>query len=178
MGLQRLLQTDAVWSRRLSIPEHRGGLRSAAALLAHSGDSWFWLLGLGLVWLASPAWRSLALRVGVSVLLLAAVVLAVKFLVRRPRPAGEWGAIYRNTDPHSFPSGHAARAGLLVCLVWLWGPVWLALFFTSWAPLMSLARVGLGVHYISDVAAGLALGLLAGLLIGAGGPALLPVLFG
>ncbi len=120
----------------------------------------------------------LALRVGASVLLLAAVVLAVKFLVRRPRPAGQWGAIYRNTDPHSFPSGHAARAALLASLGWLWGPAWLALILTFWAPLMSLARVGLGVHYLSDIAAGLALGLLAGLLIGAGGPALLPTFFG
>ena len=48
-----------------------------------------------------------------GILGLAGVVLAIKFLVRRERPQGEWGGIYRNTDPHSFPSGHAARAFLI-----------------------------------------------------------------
>ena len=60
------------------------------------------------------SWRS-------GILILAALVLAIKFLVRRQRPEGEWGAIYRNTDPHSFPSGHAARAVLLAGLFWARG---------------------------------------------------------
>ncbi len=38
---------------------------------------------------------------------LAVIVLAIKFSIRRRRPEGEWGAMYRKTDPHSFPSGHA-----------------------------------------------------------------------
>jgi undecaprenyl-diphosphatase len=95
------------------------------------------------------------------------VVLVLKLLIRRRRPPGEWGAIYRNTDPHSFPSGHAARAAMLAVLLCAWGPTWAAPVAIAWAPLVSLARVALGVHYLSDVIAGGVLGLAAGVLAAA-----------
>ena len=43
------------------------------------------------------------------------------------------------------------------------GPGWLAVILCIWAPLVSLARVAMGVHYASDVAAGALLGVLIGL---------------
>jgi len=91
---------------------------------------------------------------------LAGIVLGIKFIVRRRRPAGEWGAIYRNTDPHSFPSGHAARAILLAVLSWTFGLQPLAWILTLGVPLVSLARVSMGVHYLIDVIAGWLLGFL------------------
>ena len=96
---------------------------------------------------------------------LAVVVLCIKFLVRRRRPEGEWGGFYRKTDPHSFPSGHAARAFLIAVLVIGLGPAWLAAILCIWAPLVCLARVAMGVHYLSDILAGMLIGLLAGMLI-------------
>ena len=68
----------------------------------------------------------------------------------------------RNTDPHSFFSGHAARAILLAVLAAAWGPPWLAISLVVWAPLVGLSRVAMGLHYLSDVLAGAALGLIAG----------------
>lgn len=100
-----------------------------------------------------------------GILVLAMLVLAVKFSVRRSRPPGEWGAIYRNTDPHSFPSGHAARAALLAVMALGLGPAWFAILILVWVPLVSLARVAMGVHYLSDVMAGMVLGIVIGLLI-------------
>jgi membrane-associated phospholipid phosphatase len=85
----------------------------------------------------------------------AVLVLLVKFSVRRQRPAGEWGQIYRSSDPHSFPSGHAARAAMLAVLAAGLGPAWLAGLLLVWAPLVGLARVAMGVHYLSDVVAGM-----------------------
>ncbi len=156
---QRALQWDARLTRRLRIAERPGPLRRAAAFLAHSGDSWFWFAGLAGVWLlGSTSWKQRALVMLGSVFVLAVLVLGVKFTVRRSRPAGEWGAIYRATDPHSFPSGHAARAVLLAVLAWGMGPLWLAVALTVWAPLVALARVAMGVHYLSDVVAGGLLG--------------------
>jgi membrane-associated phospholipid phosphatase len=35
-----------------------------------------------------------------------------------------------------------------------------------WAPLVALARVAMGVHYVSDVIGGLLIGAAAGLLLG------------
>ncbi len=157
------LETDARWSQRLRVAEQPGWRRRAAAILAHSGDSWFWGLGLALVWWrGAPAWRSIAGNTFVAVACLALVVLVIKFLVRRRRPQGEWGAIYRNTDPHSFPSGHAARAFLLAALGTGWAPAWMAVLLWIWAPLVALARVAMGLHYLSDVVAGVVLGLAAG----------------
>jgi undecaprenyl-diphosphatase len=92
----------------------------------------------------------------------AVVVMAIKFTVRRSRPEGEWGRIYRSTDPHSFPSGHAARAAMLAVLGLGLGPAWLGIALLIWAPLVGLARVVLGVHYPSDVAAGMVLGAVMG----------------
>ena len=158
-----LLDLDARLTQRLRIAERPGLLRSLAAFLAHSGDSWFWAAGLVLIWLlGSPDWRRRALFLLISIILLAALVLLVKFSVRRRRPAGEWGGIYRSTDPHSFPSGHAARAAMLAVLGLGLGPPWFGIVLVLWAPLVSLARVAMGLHYLSDVVAGVLLGVLAG----------------
>lgn len=169
MNLRALLEADARWSRRLLVAEAPGPRRTLAALLAHSGDSWFWGLGLGATWfLGDSAWKAWALRMLVAIVLTALVVMALKFTFRRRRPEGEWGAIYRLTDPHSFPSGHAARAFLLATLTLAWGPGWLAALLLPWAPLVALARVAMGVHYLSDVVAGAALGLVIGLALALG----------
>ncbi len=160
---QRLLAWDAAWSRRLRVAERPGVLRTAAAMLAHSGDSWFWFVGLGLVWLrGDAAWKMRALVALVAVFVTAVGVMALKFTIRRRRPAGEWGGIYRATDPHSFPSGHAARAFLLAVLAWGMGTGWLAVVLAVWALLVALARVAMGVHYLSDVLAGMVVGLTMG----------------
>jgi undecaprenyl-diphosphatase len=163
MSLQRLLALDTRLSMRMRVAEQKGPLRNLAVILAHSGDSWFWLLGLvGVFYWGSAYWKVRALVLAAGVVFTAVLVMGIKFTVRRRRPAGEWGDIYRKTDPHSFPSGHAARAIMLaVIALWL-GPLWLALLLFLWAPLVSLARVAMGVHYVLDVLAGTVLGVLMG----------------
>jgi undecaprenyl-diphosphatase len=154
---------DARLSAKMRVAERPGLLRTVAAVLAHSGDSWFWWAGLALLWWRGNLfWRPWALLVLLSIIGLAVIVLAIKFTIRRRRPEGEWGAIYRSTDPHSFPSGHAARVILIAVLAIGLGPGWLAMLLCVWAPLVALARVTMGVHYLSDVAAGTVLGAIAG----------------
>jgi undecaprenyl-diphosphatase len=130
-----------------------------------SGDSWFWWAGLALLaWLGGQFWRPWALAVLASIVALAVIVLVIKFSIRRRRPEGEWGSFYRSTDPHSFPSGHAARAVLIAVLAIGLGPGWLAILLCIWAPLVALARVAMGVHYVSDILAGGIVGLIAGII--------------
>lgn len=161
--MNRLLELDARLSADLRVAERPGILRSCAALLAHSGDSWFWWAGLVLLgWRGDAFWRPWAIRVLVCILVLAVLILAVKFAIRRPRPEGDWGAIYRITDPHSFPSGHAARVILIAILATGMGPGWLAVVLWVWAPLVALSRVAMGLHYLSDIVAGAFLGVLGG----------------
>jgi undecaprenyl-diphosphatase len=164
--MQRLLEQDAQLSTSLRFAEQSSIVRILAVILAHSGDSWFWLLGLGLVWLlGDPAWKHRVVVMAAGVVLTAVIVMLVKFSVRRRRPEGQWGQIYRSTDPHSFPSGHAARVVMLAVLAQALGPAWFASALLLWAPLVGLARVMMGVHYLSDVIAGMALGVVMGLAV-------------
>ncbi len=158
-----LLDLDARLSNRMRVAEKPSTLRNIAIILAHSGDSWFWGAALIILWFLSDAsWKQWAVVLFVGISLMAVLVMAIKFIVRRRRPEGEWGGIYRNTDPHSFPSGHAARAFLIAVLGSALGPPWLAAVLWIWAPLVALARVAMGVHYLSDVLAGSLLGIVVG----------------
>ncbi len=164
--ISRLLELDRRWSAALLLPVSSRLARGAAALLAHSGDSWFWGAGLVLVWLLSDAgWKDWALRLFIAIGVTAAMVTGLKFIIRRQRPQGEWGAIYRKADPHSFPSGHAARAVLIALLIVSWGPSWLVPLILVWAPLVPLARVAMGLHYISDTVAGALFGALVAAIV-------------
>jgi membrane-associated phospholipid phosphatase len=159
MSFRSLLELDARFSDQLRVAEKPGILRNIAIVLAHSGDSWFWALALIIGWfLSNSIWKHWEVVEFFGILGLAGVVLVIKFLVRRKRPEGEWGGIYRNTDPHSFPSGHAARAFLIAVVASALAPLWLAALLWVWAPLVALARVAMGVHYLSDVVAGAILG--------------------
>ncbi len=164
-GLRTLLDLDRRWSTKLRIAEKPGTTRTLAILLAHSGDSWFWGAGLALIWwLGTNVWKWRAGLMVLAIAVTAVCVMVIKVAVRRRRPAGEWGKVYRSTDPHSFPSGHAARMMMLWALSIHIGPPWLALLLTAWAPLVALARVAMGVHYLSDVVGGGLLGLTIGAL--------------
>ena len=73
-----MIELDAHLSERIRIAEKPGPLRSLAAILAHSGDSWFWLAGLGLLWwLGTDYWKKIALTLIIAILLTALVVFIV-----------------------------------------------------------------------------------------------------
>jgi undecaprenyl-diphosphatase len=164
--LQRIQELDDRFAESSQLKEQPRIIRAIAVVLAHSGDSWFWVVGLGLLWwLGTDYWKRLALVMLIGIVITALIVLLIKFTVRRRRPEGEWGRIYRSTDPHSFPSGHAARSAMLAVIALGLGPIWLGLSLLLWAPLVSLARIILGVHYPSDILAGMALGIILGVLI-------------
>ena len=163
--MEKLIRIDTEYSQSARIPEDKPGLKKAAAFLAHSGDSWFWGAGLVLLWFVSPQpWRPQIALLFLGIIFTALTVLAIKFLVKRPRPEGEWGQIYRSSDPHSFPSGHAARAAMLTTLMFLSGLWWIGLIMVVWTILMDLSRVGLGVHYFSDILGGTLIGVVMGFL--------------
>jgi undecaprenyl-diphosphatase len=165
MSFRSLLELDARLSDQLRVAERPGLLRNISIFFAHSGDSWFWAVGLILLWFLGDAfWKEWAVAMAAGIAGLIVIVLMIKFSIRRRRPEGQWGGIYRNTDPHSFPSGHAARAFLIAVIATGLGPAWLAILLWIWAPLVSLARVAMGVHYASDIVAGALVGILVGLI--------------
>jgi len=157
------------WDERLAQALQRPVVSSAwvrrlALVLAHSGDGWFWFPGLALAaWWSRGASRAALVHTLLTLLAVALVVTLLKHLVRRPRPQSPWGNIYRKTDPHSFPSGHAARGAALMVLAWVYLPSPWAALVSLWAVGLAWSRAAIGVHYPSDVLAGGLLGVLLAL---------------
>ena len=135
-----------------------------AAFFAYSGDSWLWCGVLFILWLFADGDRERTLAYwGGTIALTACFVFVLKRVIARARPEGDWGSVYRKTDPYSFPSGHSVRAGLILMLaIYTFDNPWIIACFALWAVLMMLARVMTGVHYLSDVIAGFAIGILIG----------------
>ena len=89
----------------------------------------------------------------------------LKIIVARPRPfVGLNNSLVENLNPNmSFPSGHAVSVFSLVRLM-----DFNKIIFYLWmliAIIISISRVYLGVHYLSDVIAGALIGLLIGELV-------------
>ena len=98
-----------------------------------------------------------------AVLVPQGLTIALSFLFRRKRPyevaPDMWHLPIRVYTP-SFPSGHATMAfATATFLVWYWHPVvWLAILIYLIAILVALARVVVGVHYLTAVVAGAVIG--------------------
>ena len=162
--MEQIRSLDYKISNFLRIAENPGIFRAIAASFAHSGDSWICLAVTFLIWyFGDPAWKYRMLFITIAFMTTALVVMIIKFIVRRKRPEGEWGGMYRKTDPYSFPSGHAAR-GLLIGVVALGlGPPVFGITLMIWGPIVGLARIAMGVHFFSDVLAGWIVGGILGI---------------
>lgn len=116
----------------------------------------------------SPRWKlaSASALVAAAVALLANQV--ISHLWERPRPFTTHAALThvlsaRTTDP-SFPSDHAAAAFAIAFAVFAFSRRAGALFLAA-ATLISLSRIALGMHYPSDVVAGVLVGLASATLV-------------
>jgi membrane-associated phospholipid phosphatase len=155
----RIASFDAAITAPLALPEKRKVPRVLALLIAHSGDSPVWAAVFAAVWLlGDPQWRAVVILAVVGMIAVEMVVIIVKMSVKRLRPAGSFGAIYRKTDPYSFPSGHAARAAMLIILSGLYCPTLVFAGILLWSPVMLFSRIAIGIHYVLDIVAGLVLG--------------------
>lgn len=166
VGQQELSRGDpsvASW-----LAAHRTGwLTRAMQAVTWLGSGWVTVPVLVVAALLLPVWRdrrrTLALVLAVS-LGSALLVTVGKLLTVRPRPV--IGEVLTTATGYAFPSGHSAQAaaayGVLALLVSLRVGraakplVWLAA--TALALLVGFSRLYLGVHWLTDVLAGYALG--------------------
>jgi membrane-associated phospholipid phosphatase len=161
-----LQSVDEALTRPLTLPARPGLARGLATTLAHSGDIYIWVGLMVLAWFfAGEQWRAPAAVVVAGLAVAEVAVVGIKTIVRRKRPPGTGGGIYRKVDPYSFPSGHAARATMLCILAWHFGPAGAFIGILAWSPIMVLSRIAIGIHYVFDVLAGALLGWLLTVLL-------------
>ena len=163
--LQTLARLDHEISRRLTLKPNPVALRRLAAVGAHLGDGWLWIVGSAIALMfGAPSIRRLALWLAVGVLLSVGVGSGIKYIVRRPRPSDLSGFYSQRMDNYSFPSGHAIRVACIAVVLGIAFPQWSASLIL-YASLVALCRVSLGIHYLSDVLVGLTLGTLGACLV-------------
>jgi undecaprenyl-diphosphatase len=159
-----------VWDRPITeaaIGARTGWLNGLAGAVSRFGSTPVVLTVAALA--AAAAWprcRRLSLAIVVVALARPLVEFGFKELIDRPRPASD--QLVRGRGP-SFPSGHpfatAASWGLVPLVVALYTQrrtVWWTVAAAVWALAVAVAasRVWLGVHWTSDVVAGLLLAVL------------------
>jgi len=116
------------------------------------------------VWFWSKESKKLALR-GLFSIILAWPIFStiIGKLVNRPRPfevSGVQELLFHRPD-YSFPSDHAAALFALAFSFWFSGAKKLALGVFAYALVISFFRVATGIHWPSDILAGIVIGLIA-----------------
>ena len=161
---ERVGALDRAWLVGLSRRDAPGWLDRLLRLVTHAGGARA-TLTFSLLLLALPGTRALGVATALANLASHLAVQALKRSVvrRRPHLHGDFDPLAAVPDAFSFPSGHTAAVTAVVFpLLLARHPLGLALLPV--VPLVAASRVYLRVHYVTDVAAGFALGLAAALI--------------
>lgn len=174
---------DRVLDRIINI--HRPKLDKIMILFSKCGTGGTIWWAICFPFLVSNEWRATGINfiLGLCIAHLCGQII-IKNIVKRPRPCHKLDdddLIVDRPRYYSFPSGHTAASfafagvSLLRCQVITFIPIIIL------ASLISFSRIYLRVHYLTDVLAGLVLGLICGIgsvyLFNAVFPSLIPGLF-
>lgn len=129
------------------------------------GDAgWFWI-ALSVILLIPKRTRKIGAAALISLLIGALITnVALKNLVARTRPYEVIDGLILLVDPQhdfSFPSGHSCASFAAAMVYYKMIPKKYGVPAVILATLIALSRLYVGVHYPSDVAAGILIGILA-----------------
>ncbi len=127
------------------------------------------IVGLNLILLLSrnPSLKFVGAQMAVTLIISQSITYIVKAGLKRTRPydaqeaINTYGMVLRD---HSFPSGHSSASFSVAMVLALNFPKW-ALVFLILAFFVAISRVYLGVHYGSDIVAGIVLAILVSLVV-------------
>ncbi len=136
-------------------------ITSVAKLVSRLGDGYLYVLLAGMIfWLDTVSGNSFMYTALLAFAIELPLYLLLKNSIRRPRPKESiigFKPSHKPSDQFSFPSGHTAAAFLFATLLsYFYPPIMVVAFIV--AGMIGLSRVLLGVHYPSDIAAGILLG--------------------
>ncbi|XP_010739813.2 phospholipid phosphatase 6 [Larimichthys crocea] len=141
-----------------------GSIRPLVRLVEFSGHVIPWLVGTVYTLLRGEnvAEQEIMLNLALALLLDLLLVRVVKTLVRRRMPVQNRSDILSTffVERYSFPSGHATRAAMCArfLLAQQVDTASMRVLVVGWATLVSLSRLLLARHYVTDVGFGLAMG--------------------
>lgn len=162
--ISQLHQWDHICFHNLFERSERTFTRRAFRAISHTADGWLYpFLPATLFFFNHPKAGAFFLAGMLAFVIELPLYRWIKNGVRRRRPFNKLEGIKNKVvppDEFSFPSGHSSAAFMIATLTSYYFPH-LTVPAYAWAMLVGCSRVVLGVHYPSDVLAGITLGIFA-----------------
>lgn len=165
LHLARFLEWERACTLRLNRSATSGEWVHVLAAVSKLSDGGVWFALMGVLALIGPDGTQCALHMLLAGATATIVYKLLKTCTGRPRPCDHLDEVQLCVAPldrFSFPSGHVLHAVTFTAVAIAYYPA-LALGLVPFTALVALSRVGLGLHYPSDVLAGAAIGCLISL---------------
>lgn len=167
MNIQHLARLDLAFSLLCLQHKFNHPVTKISRCISRTGDGPLYALLVALTWWFGQATNTLTTEAQFSKTVLWAFAMELPlywlakntFKRRRPHEMSQLIQItFTPSDKYSLPSGHTAAAFMMATLIGQFYPSFYG-FVLCWAALIGLSRILLGVHFITDVLLGAALGI-------------------